>query len=152
MAEAVDGLLIYRKELIKSKKDIQADYDKAVMTLSGGSLGITIPFLKDIVLDQSSQYVFIILLAWFCWVISITSIFFSLHTSQLSFTKAINKIDNGIKKIINNEDEEAVYRIYDSLDDDLLNKATKILNIISSLAFIVGLLFMGCFFYLQIKL
>lgn len=38
----------YRQTLINLEQQMQSTYDKAVMTLSGGALGISLAFLKDV--------------------------------------------------------------------------------------------------------
>ena len=42
----------YRKGLQALEQKMQSEYDKAVMALSGGALGVSMTFLKDVVLNQ----------------------------------------------------------------------------------------------------
>ena len=38
----------YRDNLQKIEGEMQSEYDKAVMTLSGGAIGISFAFIKDV--------------------------------------------------------------------------------------------------------
>ena len=44
----------YRKSLIEIEQRIGAGYDKTLITLSGGALGLTVTFIKDIVTPASA--------------------------------------------------------------------------------------------------
>jgi hypothetical protein len=46
---AMDGGFGYRKHLVDSCQKSQEAYDKAVLALSAGALGVTINFVKDII-------------------------------------------------------------------------------------------------------
>jgi hypothetical protein len=152
MEDDYEQLLEYRNELIKSENDIQSDYDKAVMTLSGGALGITIPFLKDLIIQNTTHHEFYILLAWFFWVISIISIFSSLYTSQLSFSNATKIIDSSLHNNYINNNELIVSIIYKEINDSSFCKITKYLNFISGISFIIGVIFIGYYLFLTIKI
>ncbi len=43
------NLAAYRQHLVDAEQQMQAEYDKAVLVLSGGAIGLSMTFLKDIV-------------------------------------------------------------------------------------------------------
>jgi len=65
----------------------QAAYDKAVMTLSGGALAISVAVVKDFFGGQAAAWSCTLLLAWIAWALSLTSILFSFHFSVLAQRK-----------------------------------------------------------------
>jgi hypothetical protein len=87
------GRADYRALLVKTQQDSQTDYDKAVLTLAGGALGISFAFLKDIVGDQRLSHTHLLLFAWGCWGFSLISILGSFFSSQLALRKAIGQLD-----------------------------------------------------------
>jgi hypothetical protein len=88
-----DHLVDYRKFLVTAEQKSQEDFDKAVLTLSGGALGISFTFLKDIVgANPISEPAFLIW-AWRLWAGSILCVLFSYFLSHLSLRKAIAQVD-----------------------------------------------------------
>jgi hypothetical protein len=84
----------YRNWLINAEQKSQEQFDKTVLSLSGGALGISFVFLKDIIGPQSISYPTFLLFAWVCWAFSTSSVLFSYHLSHLSLRHAISQVDN----------------------------------------------------------
>lgn len=86
----------YREALEKYEQKAYEDYDKAILTLSGGALVLSFTFVKDIagniILFKCSLVV-----AWIAWVLSLTSTLLSYLSSQFALRRAI--------KILEAEDE-----------------------------------------------
>jgi len=121
----------YRNNLEKLEQKAQDDYDKTVLTLSGGALGITIAFINDIIGSDhviNSKYIFC---SWILWTISMTAILLSFYTSVNAMRKAIEQVD---KRETNNKPAG-------------WDTATGILNIIGGLSFIIGVVFAVIFTY-----
>ena len=57
----------YREWLVVAEQKSQENFDKTVLTLSGGALGISFAFLKDIVGPQPIILSVFLLTAWFAW-------------------------------------------------------------------------------------
>ena len=57
----------YRNWLIAAEQKAQEDFDKTVLSLSGGALGISFAFVKDIVGDQPLIKTKFLLTAWIAW-------------------------------------------------------------------------------------
>ena len=50
-----ESLREYRKELIQTVQKLNENYDKLIITLSGGALGLSLAFIKDIVKNEHIQ-------------------------------------------------------------------------------------------------
>lgn len=110
---------------------MQTEYDKGVMTLSGGALGISFAFLKDVVGTKSLIYANCLLWAWILWAFSISCILASYFTSAKSLRDAAVAVDQ--------------QTIYMTLAKGPWVVASKALNIAAGLAFFVGIVCLVCF-------
>src|SRR5438552_1062864 len=84
----------YRASLQKLEQDMQREYDKAVMALSGGAFGVSLTFLKDVVGTSHIAEPFFLLIAWIAWGLSVTCVLFSYFTSTLALRAALEQVDN----------------------------------------------------------
>lgn len=121
-----DDLSAYRQSLVIAEQAMQGEYDKAVMTLSGGALGISFTFLKDIVGTKGLTHFCALLAAWGLWGLSISFILASFFTSTKALRKTVNDTD--------------VHTIYMTLAQSRWATATKILNALGGIGFFLGLL------------
>lgn len=128
MNEKMDA---YRTQLIDAEQKAQEDYDKTVLTLSGGALGVSFAFVKDILPSDSVVSQSILLLAWICWTLSIAFVLASHFSSQLALRKAISQVDEGTIRVARTGG------IYDL--------ATALFNFLDGALFIAGALLMICF-------
>ena len=64
----------YRSALLEGDKASVQEYDKAVMALSGGAIGISFTFLKTIGDFNTLERPCLLLLAWGLWGFSIVSV------------------------------------------------------------------------------
>jgi hypothetical protein len=85
----------YRRDLLECDNNSIGEYDKAVMTLSGGAIGLTFAFLKDV---GTLQHIIFLLAAWTFWGISITCVVFSHYFSHLAMRHALKSLND--KKLI----------------------------------------------------
>src|SRR5947208_1345484 len=114
----------YRELLSKTAQEAQSDYDKAVLTLSGGALGISVAFVKDIVGAQAAHS-WLLIASWVLWGISCASVLVSYYTSGIAFSKEIEDFDK------NPAGDRAI-----SVPDVI----TKLLNAVGGGLFLIGLL------------
>lgn len=121
----------YRKSLLSLEQQMQSEYDKAVMTLSGGALGISLTFLKDVVIKEGVTGGGFLLAAWTCWGLSVTCTLASFYTSAVALRTAVEQTDDRT--------------IYLELVGGRLNKVTKLLNAASGLLFLCGVVFVVVF-------
>ncbi len=126
-----DNLEQYRALLISIEQKAQDDFDKTILTLSGGALGITFAFIKDIIGDKPTVNSSLIFYAWLAWGASVSAVLLSYYFSHLALRKAIKQVDGG--KIY----KERLGGWYDSI--------TGILNAIGAILFIVGVILAAIF-------
>ncbi|MEI9962542.1 MAG: hypothetical protein WDM76_15905 [Limisphaerales bacterium] len=121
----------YRKALQVLEQKMQSEYDKAIMALSGGALGVSMTFLKDIVLDQGVSGGNFLLWAWVCWGISVTCTLFSFYTSAQALRRAVQQTDDRA--------------IYLEMVGGKFNCVTKILNFCAGALFMLGVILIVLF-------
>jgi preprotein translocase subunit SecY len=124
-------LLDYRKALQDAGQRMQTQYDTAIMALSGGALGVSMTFLKDIVLAKGVHNGVALLIAWSCWGASVTCILISFYSSVAAFRKAVDQLD-----------EKTIYVQKPGGTSDC---ATKVLNFLAGLFFVLGVIFIVVF-------
>jgi hypothetical protein len=118
----------YRRHLVETRQKSQDAYDKTVLVLSAGALGVTINFVKEILGGHPVSTAFL-LLAWICWGVSCATVLYSHFSSVAAHNEAIAALDA------------------DREPNEGSNKVTKILNIVSGALFLFGLLFFCVFAY-----
>ncbi|MBU0586612.1 hypothetical protein KJ780_03800, partial [Candidatus Micrarchaeota archaeon] len=116
--------LKYRRTLETLKQESQRSYDKAVLSLSGGALGISFAFISKFIGDSQVVCPGWLLTAWISWGISITSILFSFYFSNIALRKAINQVDSGT--------------IQSERPGGLFDKVTATLNAFGGILFLIG--------------
>jgi len=85
----------YRESLILAEEKAQSEYDRLIVALSGGALGVSFAFVKQFIGNQQPQRVFALVGAWTCWVASLGFILVSHHFSVKAMRKAIDQVDSG---------------------------------------------------------
>jgi hypothetical protein len=123
----------YREKQLAKANAGQNDYDKLVVALSGGALGLSFTFLKDVANGQASSHTTLLLAAWGCWGLSVAFTLTSIYTGVRALRETVRQIDRGTIY------EEKVGRRWSSV--------TALLNPGAGLLFILGLIFMITFVY-----
>jgi hypothetical protein len=131
MAESENDLKEYRKLLIDNEQDAIDEFDKAIITLSGGALAISFAFIKDIVKPENMIAPRWLLAAWVSWGMSIIFVVAGYYFSHLAMSIAITQVDEG--------------KIRNESRGRWANKLTLALNPIAGFAFILGLILMVVF-------
>ncbi|MCH7762243.1 MAG: hypothetical protein IIB95_00700 [Candidatus Marinimicrobia bacterium] len=127
-----EELLKYRADLITGRQKAQEQFDKAVLTLSGGALGISFAFVDKFVPKGSVvEHSNLLIIAWSCWGTSIMGALLAYYLSPIAFNKAIKQVD---------EDT-----IYDSHPGGFPDKITGVCNFLSSILFLIGVVFIIIF-------
>ncbi len=119
-------LIAYRDFIIDAEQKSQDSYDKAVLSLSGGALGISIAFIKDIIGSKPFSMKLFLFFSWGLWGVSILCILFSYFFSIKALRKTRRQIDKG--------------KIFDEKPGGKYSKLTDRLNIISGICFAIGVL------------
>ena len=133
MKEFQDEINEYRRHLIELQQKMQHQYDTAVVALSGGALGLSMTFIKDVVVLNTATSKGYLLASWLCWAASICAVLISYFTSALAMQKAIKQTDQK--------------SIYIEAAGGLLNAVTKLLNPLSGILFISGIVCMMTFIW-----
>lgn len=117
----------YRSTLVTFEQKSQDDFDKTIIALSSGSLGVSISFIHDYLGAKVPIQNWLLLIAWILWSSSLISVLVSFYTSRLAHRYTINQVDKGV---INEQRPGGRY-----------DQWTNILNKISGLLYIVGITF-----------
>lgn len=126
-----DDKLRYRELLETLKQNSQESYDKTVLSLSAGALGVSFAFVKDIIGSWPAQTPGWLFTAWVFWGISVTSVLASFFCSQKAFQKAIKQVDAG--------------EMYNKHLGGHLNTITILLNCTAGFCFFLGIITMIVF-------
>jgi len=116
----------YRNVLLECDKSSVEEYDKAVMTLSGGAIGLSFAFLKEIGGSWTLVHTCFLLGAWVLWGLSISSVLFSHYCSHRAMRRALIDLNR------NELNYERPGRCWDS--------AINILNPVGGALFFLGLM------------
>ena len=89
-----EHLADYRSWLVAAEQKSQEDFDKTILSLSGGALGISFVFLKDVVGPHPILQTGFLLAAWLAWGFSTFSVLTSYYLSHLALRRAISQVDD----------------------------------------------------------
>jgi len=123
----------YRAFLISAEQKSQEDYDKTIITLSGGALGVSFAFVKDIVGSQSLTQPVWLCVAWIAWALSVTSVLASFYFSRLALRRTVAKFDKDLESL------------YKDTPGGFFTRTTQVLNILGGLLFLTGVVAMIIF-------
>ncbi len=85
-----------RTQLVSLEQKSQEAYDKAVLILSGGALGLSLVVIKDYLTLRGGGGSGLMALALLCWALSVSCILFSSASSRKALRSAIRQIDDGL--------------------------------------------------------
>jgi hypothetical protein len=131
-----DDLKKYRDTLLVTMRFLNESYDKMLIMLSGGALGLSITFLKDVVNLAKVKHAELIMLSWLAFIISLAAVLGRVLFGIEAYRKAISQVDDGS---IYNEKPGGIYACL-----------TKCLHILSAASLLVGLLLIAIFSYLNV--
>ena len=123
----------YRQSLIEAEQKGQESFDKTVLSLAGGALGISFVFVKDIIGPNPIIDPAYLLTAWVFWASSTLAVLSSFYFSNRALRLAVKQCD---AKTIHCE---APGRFYSTL--------TRTCNVLGIVFLIAGILFMAAFVY-----
>lgn len=83
----------YRNNLIQAEQNSQDAYDKSIVSLSGGALGISLVFYKEIIGENTPINHALLVWSWGVWAASIAAVVVSYYLSRLALRKAIDQTD-----------------------------------------------------------
>jgi hypothetical protein len=123
----MDGnLRAYRNHLVAAEQKAQEDFDKTVVSLSGGALAISFAFIKDMIGSGPLDKALFLLVSWMLWGGSITAVLLSYFCSHLALRRAIIQVDKN--------------KIYNERPGGFYDIITAILNFGGGLLFLLGVI------------
>lgn len=131
----LDEMAEYKRSLQAAEQVMQSEYDKGLMTLSGGALGISLAFVKEVIGKKTIHDGGWFVGAWVLWGLSLTFVLASYFTSTKSLRNAADSVGN--------------QTIYLDLAKCRWRRATICLNLASGLAFIAGVACIVLFIFLN---
>jgi hypothetical protein len=140
-----ESLREYRTHLVTTEQKAQEDYDKTVISLSGGALGISFAFIKDIIGNHPIISKEILVSGWVCWGLSITLVLASYFLSHLALREAIKQFDTAVKNL--NVDE-----IYSQRAGGWYSLITAVLNVLGGLLFLAGVMLITIFVWYNLEI
>lgn len=122
----------WKDQVDSLNRSSQDSYDKTVLALSSGALGISFAFVSNYLGDDVvPDYPYLLLFTWTCWALSVTAVLASFLFSILATRKAIVEYNNGVR------DPDILIGRYDWF--------TEIMNWAGGALFVLGLFLMLIF-------
>jgi hypothetical protein len=90
-----DDLSAYRQHLVLAEQKAQEDYDKTVLSLAGGALGVSFAFIDKFIPDDRVVWPAMLVTAWAFWALSVGFVLVSYFLSRAALRKAIRQTDSG---------------------------------------------------------
>jgi hypothetical protein len=82
-----------RQSYNEAELEVSGRYDKWILTLSGGALGLSITFIEKIAKNPTPDTLFWLEISWVCLVISLLTALLSLVTSQSAIRENREELD-----------------------------------------------------------
>ena len=98
MSTYEEVILKYRESLNEYLQKSYEHYDKSLLTLSFGSIVISITFVKNLFPDGKIVIHDSLMIAWVFWLLSAISVLFSFMASQRATSKMIQELDTGKRR------------------------------------------------------
>ena len=131
-----DPLIKYRADLVETEKFLKDNYDKLVITLSGGALALSLAFLKDIVNLDKAVSLWLLILSWSCFILSLSAVLGAISFGIEAHRRAIHQVDEGI--------------IHQQIPGGFWSKLTKNFHRSSALLLLTGLICLAIFVFINI--
>jgi hypothetical protein len=131
-----EALIKYRDELLNTLRFLNESYDKMLVTLSGGALGLSIVFLRDVVNVENVVHSELLLLSWSAFILSLASVLGRIMFGIEAYRYAIKQVDDGT--------------IYDKKPGGSFSLFSRVLHIAAASFLLVGLLLIAIFSYLNL--
>jgi hypothetical protein len=129
--------LNYRQGLVNSKFKVAEDFDKALLALSGGALGISMTFIKDIVTRPECKWILVI--SWTCFGLAITILLLGFRVCRKAYIQEIESLDARQEKSKKTNNKKNAWI-----------EATEVANNFALIFFIIGLILLAAFIFINI--
>ena len=125
----------YRNQLLATAEKAQELFDRTLVTLSGGALGVSFAFVRQFIGQAPMLERGRLVTAWAAWAASLTTSLLSHYASTIAHDQAIRDLD------ANRDSKLASW----------LNRSVGILNGLSLVGFLIGLGFMAAFVHYNLR-
>ncbi len=115
------------------------NYDKAILTLTGGALAISMTFIADIAKVPTNK--FFLISAWFFFGVSLITHLINYRICMFAHNRALKELDKEQELKFNNEEYIA--------SKDIWPTVTELLNYANLVLFLIGIIFLGIFVFLN---
>ncbi len=122
----------YRHHLILAEQKAQEDYDKTIVALAGGGLGVSLLFIEKVVGTGKVVLLWALGCGWTSWALSIVAVLASYFFSRMALRTAIAEWD---------EDKSAMPR----QPGGRMARLTERLNVLSGLLLVLGVVLVCAF-------
>jgi hypothetical protein len=127
----------YRTGLVETVQKLNESYDKLIVTLSSGALGLSLVFLKDVVKEEPIQGSSLLISAWVLFVLSLTSVLSAMLFGIAANKKAVKQVDTDT--------------IYHQKPGGQYSKLTTLFHYLGTVFLVVGLATMILFAYINME-
>ena len=127
-----------RKLLVDAAREGARSFDKTILALASGAFGLSLTFIKQISPNIKSEIVCLLIYAWVGFCISLLSTLISFLTSQSACLKQIDILEAEHLNNQSDRDKKANLK-------NIASTYTRGLNILSIVAFIIGVIFLAIF-------
>ncbi len=93
MKEKEEIYLEERRMLVQAEQDAYQQFDKTIITIASGGLGLSLLFLKDILDKDQITSQWLLIVSWCSFILSILSTLLSFMGSQRAFRRQIEITD-----------------------------------------------------------
>lgn len=121
----------YRQGLLALEQKAQEQYDRTVVYLSAGALGVSFAFVQNFIDEAGAGSSFYLMAAWILWAVSVSASLASLYTSTRALRRTVEALDAGKERP----------------DRTWHDSATGLLNPASGIFFFVGVIMMAVFVF-----
>lgn len=149
MDEDEKRYLDHRSTLIQGRFLVSASLDKAILTLSGGALAVSMTFVKDIA--KNPVWTWALAGAWVLFGSTIGVMLLSIYVCQLAYKRERKILDAKQHRKINKERSNDITDQNDDAKKNIWSILTEAGTLISVLLFMIGLVFLGIFIWVNMQ-
>lgn len=129
-AQTKEIYLQFQKHLLEGRRLSFQQFDKAILTLSGGGLGLSISFIHQVIQLENAFYKWLLILSWILFALSVMLTLISFITSQFAFDHQLKLAE---KYYVDND--ECALKEFNKPA-----RATTIINITSAVSFLIAVI------------
>ena len=127
-----------RNSLINCEKESSQQFDKAILALASGALGLSLAFIYKIAPNPDKSTLYLLIIAWGLFSASMLSTLISFLTSQYACRRQITILENQFSNETKN-------------DKNILSTITAVLNFLAIFLLILGIVFLIAFSAININ-